>query len=154
MKPAWAGNGFPVDFEISVFKDNDWCIVYSVTDYKKPVDEAIQLFNFETVKTSRFKITVTKMNSEGGTYSVKLAEIMAYPFANGEEFDVHAVENVTSKTYEDALLVEDSEIETNADSIIEIVWLCIIVGAVFVVVSVVGVVFILIWLNKKNRLCS
>ena len=108
LKPSWKGSGFPVDFTISVLENEKWVEVYSVTDYKKPVDEAIQKFSFEPREISKIRITVTKQAAEGGVYVFKLDEVMAYPYATGDDFDLDAI--ATEENKDDAL--EDVSEET------------------------------------------
>ena len=140
IKPAWGGNGFPVDFSISVCENGKWVTVYTAQDYEKPVDEAIQRFQFEARKISDIRITVTKMSEFGGLYSVKLAEVMAYREHTGDDFDLDAVKNVVyEKQYEPATY---KELEEDADSKNILPIASISVGTLFLAIAVVGTIFI------------
>ena len=81
----------------------------------------------------------------------KLSEIMAFPFENGEDYDLDAVEKVISQKYDDAMVIED-DVEEKQNSTIAISWIRIIIGAVFVVVAIAGITLLLILFNKKNKM--
>ena len=139
MKPAWGGNGFPVDFSISVCENGKWVTVYEVQGYEKPADEAIQRFQFDGRKITDIRITVTKMSEFGGMYSVKLAEVMAYREHTGDDFDLDAVKNVVyEKHYEPATY---RELEETADSKKTFPIASVAVGALFLALAVAGTVF-------------
>ena len=145
LKPSWKGSGFPVDFTISVMENEKWVEVYSATDYKKPIDEAIQKFSFEPREISKIRITVTKQAAEGGVYVFKLDEVMAYPYATGDDFDLDAVEEVTaSKSYVSA---EKNEMAAEE---ITITWWKLIVGATFVSTAVLGCILMMLATKRKN----
>ena len=145
LKPSWKGSGFPVDFTISVMENEKWVEVYTATDYKKPVDEAIQKFSFEPREISKIRITVTKQAAEGGVYVFKLDEVMAYPYATGDDFDLDAVEEVTAtKSYVSA---EKNEVATET---ITVTWWKLIVGVAFVLVAIVGCVTMMLVTKRKN----
>ena len=92
LKPAWGGHGFPVNFSIQVCENGEWVTVYTAENYEKPVDEAIQRFQFEQRNITAFKIVVNKMERFCGLYSVKLAEVMAYHVPVGDDFDPDALQ--------------------------------------------------------------
>lgn len=150
LKPAWGGSDFPVDFEILVLENEKWVSVYKVTDYKKPVDESIQRFQFEQRKISQFKIVVTKMSSEASLFSVKLAEIMAYPFATGDDFDLDAVQAVTNtKDFNAAETLGQSAKEQKEGVSADISVIKIVIGAVCVLISIAGTVVMMLIIKKS-----
>ena len=150
LKPSWGGHGFPVDFVISVLENGKWVDVYEAKDYEKPEDEAIQRFQFETKKVSKFRITVTKMDEEAGLYVWKMNEIMAYPSHTGDEFDPHRVEEVTSTRNLAAAEVITRSEDTDNQLVNVQLWK-IIVGGILFLVAVGGCVTLLIVLRKKNK---
>ena len=148
LKPSWGGNGFPVDFTISIFSDGQWVEVYSVTDYEKPIDEAIQRFSFEARRGTKFRITVTKQAAEGGLYVVKLNQIMAYPNATGNDFDDNKVEEINyEKVYE--ATENDVQKDTQAPKA-NIVHL--FIGAVLMLCSVCGCILLIKVLDKREKI--
>lgn len=152
LKPSWGGHGFPVDFTISVFENGKWVDVYEAKDYEKPEDEAIQRFQFETKKVSKFKITVTKMAEEAGLYVWKMNEIMAYPSHTGDEFDPNRVDEVKSseKLVAAEVITQDGDTD-NDDMFVDVQLWKIIVGGILFLVAVGGCVAILIASRKKNK---
>lgn len=114
LKPSWGGNGFPLDFTISVLENGKWVDVYTAKDYEKPIDEAIKRFAFEQKRVSKFKITVDKMRQEGGVYVVKLNEILAFPYATDDSYDLNAVTEVKSeKKYTPTEVISDDITKNN-----------------------------------------
>lgn len=150
LKPSWGGHGFPIDFTISVFENGKWTQVYEAKDYEKPEDEAIQRFQFETKKVSKFKITVTKLAEEAGLYVWKMNEIMAYPSHTGDEFDPNRVEEVNSSEKLVAAEVITQGEDTN-DMFVDVQLWKIIVGGILFLVALGGCVAVLIASKKKNK---
>ena len=152
LKPSWGGHGFPVDFTISVLENGKWVDVYGAKDYEKPEDEAIQRFQFETKKITKFRITVTKLDEEAGLYVWKMNEIMAYPSHTGDEFDPHRVEEVNSSERLVAAEVVTKSGDTDTDNPLVSVQLWkIIVGGILFLAAVGGCAAILISLKKKKK---
>ena len=150
IKPSWGGHGFPIDFTISVLENGKWIDVYEAKDYEKPEDEAIQRFQFETKKASKFKITVTKMAEEAGLYVWKMNEIMAYPSHTGDEFEPNRVEEVKSSEKLVAAEVITPDADTD-NTLVDVQLWKIIVGGILFLVAVGGCVAIVIASRKKNK---
>lgn len=150
LKPSWGGHGFPVDFTISVLENEKWVDVYEAKDYEKPEDEAIQRFQFDTKKTTKFRITVTKLAEEAGLYVWKMNEIMAYPSHTGDEFDPHRVEEINSSERLIAAEVVTKNEDTDNPIVNFQLWK-IIVGGILFLVAVGGCTAILISLKKKKK---
>ena len=151
IKPAWGGHGFPIDFVISVYEDGKWVDVYEAKDYDKPEDEAIQRFQFETKKTTKFRITATKLAREAGMYAIKLNEVMAFPNHTGDEFEADAVKSVESyvKPADSEVLSPSDEDTNNTAAAIQTGKL--IAGAVIMVISIGGCILTLLLSRKKNK---
>ncbi len=164
LKPAWKGSGFPKDFSISVYANGKWVDVYSAKDYKTPEDEAIQRFKFEPREISKFKITATKLDAEGGVYVMKLSEIMLYRTATGADFDLGAVDEIASEKLYASAEVNDSasdekgEKDEKGENIFTNQFsggqsmLPLILGIIAMVVGVAGCVVLLIYFNKKKKI--
>ena len=137
LKPNWGGNGFPSNFTISVYENGKWADVYTAADYDKPLNEAIQRFPFEQKRISKFKITVDEMRQEGGVYVVKLNEVLAYPNATDDSYDLNAVKEIkTEKKYSPAETVSNESTDNGWLSRNRLMQL--IIGAVFVIAAAGG----------------
>ena len=147
IKPSSGGHGFPVDFTISVCQNGKWVEVYSATDYEKPVNEAIQRFTFEPREVSKFKITVTKLASVGGVYACKFNEVMAYPYATGDDFDLDQIAEVDyERTYVAAEVAPSTEVNEG----FTLQWWKVISGAVIMLAALSGMIAMLVMLKKKT----
>jgi hypothetical protein len=151
IKPAWGGHGFPKNFVISVYENEKWVDVYEAKDYPKPEDEAIQRFQFETKKCTKFKITVTDLAKESGMYAVKMNEILAYPNHTGDEFDSNKVESAVSykKPAAAEVLKPDNELEANKETM-KIQKAKMIAGISVITVSILASASVLL-LSKKKK---
>ena len=144
LKPAWGGNGFPVDFNVQLLVDGKWITALTVEDYKKPIDEAWQEFLFDQLyEASKLRITVTELGEDFGQYCVKLNEIEVYPYATDYE-DNGAVEVVNSEkpTYNAA-----EKVSTQLDIPIGLI----VLGATLIVMAITGGVFAYIVTIKKMK---
>ena len=164
LKPAWGGHGFPVNFSIQVCENGEWVTVYTAENYKKPVDEAIQRFQFEQRNITAFKIVVNKMERFGGLYSVKLAEVMAYRVPLGDDFDPDALhgENATQTNFPNSskdVLYDDKGNVIDAEGNVLIPANLLKGGSGWTVaILIVGIVLILVsaggifWVCRKKRI--
>jgi hypothetical protein len=80
-RPDLPGDGFPIDFTISVSNDNtNWVTVKTISGYSKPASNA-QIFAFPTNNARYIKITGTSLRpiaSESNHYRMQFAEIQIY----------------------------------------------------------------------------
>lgn len=144
LKPAVAGSGFPVDFEIQVMMDGKWETIHKVTDYKKPVDESWQQFVLDKqYKTDKVRIWVTKLGDDFGQYSLRLNEIEIYP-SEVKDKDMEAVEvgNIEHASYNSAHTVETKTIIPTA---------LIVSGVVVAATAFIGIVGVYILTLRKMK---
>ena len=144
LKPAWGGNGFPVDFNVQVLVNDEWITALTVEDYEEPIDEAWQEFVFDKLyEASKLRITVTKLGEDFGQYCLKLNEIEVYPYATQNE-DLGAVEVVNSKrsTYNSA-----EELTTKFD----IPYVVLIAGLLLIVLAITSGIIAYIRVSKKTK---
>lgn len=78
-------NLFPLKYSIEVFVDDTWLTVADSTGREQPENFETYVFNFETIKTQKFRISVIGMPSTKNLYYMEIAEIGAfsYPMAIG-----------------------------------------------------------------------
>lgn len=144
LKPAVAGSGFPVNFEIQVMKDGKWETVSQIEDYKTPIDEAWQQFVLdEEYRTDKVRIYVTKLGDDFGQYSLRMNEIEIYPSEITDK-EMGAVEtgNKEHATYNAAQVVKTKTIIPKT---------LIITGIVVAATALIGIVGVYILTLKKMK---
>ena len=142
LKPAWGGNGFPVDFRVEVLENDKWSTVLEVKDYEKPINEAWQKFQLDRlVEGSKVRIVVTKLGDDFGQYCLRLNEIAIYPTETEGEAE-GAIEVLKSKP-------ANYNFAEKIDTELQIPIGIIIGGAVLMLLAILGVAILYIKVNKK-----
>ena len=147
LKPAWGGNGFPVDFNVQVLVNGKWITALTVEDYEKPINEAWQEFEFNKLyEATKLRITVTQLGEDFGQYCLKLNEIEVYPYVTNSE-DLGAVEVVNS---ERSVFNSAGEVTRKLD----IPQGVLIAGIALIVLAIAGVSVAYIQMGRKLKSCK
>jgi arabinofuranosyltransferase len=79
LYPATEGEGFPLDFEIQIWKDDRWVTRVTKTDFTPQLKAPSELAWSPADTTDRIRILGTKLRAVRGEYVFQLGEIETYP---------------------------------------------------------------------------
>lgn len=79
LSPMEGGKAFPKDFTITICdEDGKWVEVFAKKNCKQPESGEKQTYSFDTVKTNKVRVNVTKLREADRSYYAALAEFEVY----------------------------------------------------------------------------